>query len=213
MPAATSSPPSSGTVVAYTAVLSVDNDDQILRPGMTATADIVTQELHDVLLIPNSALRFKPATGAAQGGGITSVLPGPRRRQNNRQVSFGSGSSQTVYVIGEDGNPKAIQVVVGASDGSRTVITGGELKAGMKVITGQLAAGQEAPAEDQKAEAGSTQDKPSGQTPRNPSTDGSPATVGKLGNSGDAAPETAPVAPVESAPSTTTRCTGRQSGT
>ena len=62
------------------------------------------------------------------------MLPGPRRRQNNRQVSFGSGSSQTVYVIGEDGNPKAIQVVVGASDGSRTVITGGELKAGMKVI-------------------------------------------------------------------------------
>ena len=87
------------------------------------------------------------------------------------------------------------------------------VKAGMKVITGQLAAGQEAPAEDQKAEAGSTQDKPSGQTPRNPSTDGSPATVGKLGNSGDAAPETAPVAPVESAPSTTTRGTGRQSGT
>ena len=205
---------SSGTVVAYTAVLSVDNDDQILRPGMTATADIVTQELHDVLLIPNSALRFKPATGASQGGGITSVLPGPRRRQNNRQVSFGSGSSQTVYVVGEDGNPKAIQVVVGASDGSRTVITGGELKAGMKVITGQLAAGQEAPAEDQKADAGSTQDKASGETPRNPSTDGSPATVGKLGNSGDAAPETAPVAPVESgAPSTTTRGTGRQSGT
>ena len=104
--------------------------------------------------------------------------------------------------------------MVGASDGSRTVITGGELKAGMKVITGQLAAGQEAPAEDQKAEAGSTQNKASGEKPRNPSTDGSPATVGKLGNSGDAAPETAPVAPVESgAPSTTTRGTGRQSGT
>ncbi|KEY98994.1 secretion protein HlyD, partial [Sphingomonas sp. BHC-A] len=68
-----------GTVVAYTAVLSVDNKDEILRPGMTATADIVTQELHDVLLVPNSALRFKPSAGN-QGGGITSqIVPGPRR--------------------------------------------------------------------------------------------------------------------------------------
>jgi HlyD family secretion protein len=206
----------SGTVVAYTAVLSVDNRDEILRPGMTATADIVTQELHDVLLVPNSALRFKPSSGASDGGGITSVLPGPRRfrRGGNRQVNFGAGSSQTVYVLGEDGNPKPVQVVVGASDGSRTVITGGDLKSGMKVITGQLAAGQEAPAEDQKADAGNAQDKATGQRPRNPSTDGSPASMGKLGNSGDAAPETAPVAPAQGqSEPTETRGTGRQSGT
>lgn len=140
-----------GTVVAYTAVLSVDNKDQTLRPGMTATADVVTQELHDVLLVPNAALRFKPTT-ADQGGGITSkIVPGPRRFRRggaNRQVSFGIGSSQTVYVVGADGNPKAVQVTVGASDGARTVITGGDLKPGMRVITGQLAAGQAQPAED-----------------------------------------------------------------
>ncbi|MBU0866633.1 MAG: efflux RND transporter periplasmic adaptor subunit, partial [Alphaproteobacteria bacterium] len=141
---------SSGTVVAYTAVLSVNNSDETLRPGMTATADIVTQELRNVLLVPNAALRFKPSAGAGRGGGITSTLI-PRRRGNRptREVSFGAGSSQTVYVVGEDGKPKAIQVVVGASDGSRTVITGGDLKPGMRVITGQLAAGQEPPAEDQ----------------------------------------------------------------
>jgi HlyD family secretion protein len=206
----------SGTVVAYTAVLSVDNRDEILRPGMTATADIVTQELHDVLLVPNSALRFKPSSGAAQGGGITSVLPGPRRfrRGSSQQVNFGAGSAQTVYIVGEDGNPKAVQVVVGASDGSRTVVTGGDLKPGMKVITGQLAAGQQAPVEDQKADTGRTQGKATGDRPRNPSTDGSPASVGKLGNSGDAAPETAPVAPVNGDPApAATRGTGRQSGT
>ncbi|KQN09706.1 secretion protein HlyD [Sphingobium sp. Leaf26] len=202
-----------GTVVAYTAVLSVNNRDETLRPGMTATADIVTQELHDVLLVPNSALRFKPSAGK-QGGGIASVLPGPgrmRRGGANRQVKFGAGSSQTVYVVGEDGTPKAVQVTVGASDGSRTAITGGELKAGARVITGQLAAGQQAPAEDQKA------DQPDARAPdrqRNPSTDGSPATVGKLGNSGDAAPETAPVAPSGAQPAPgQTRGTGRQSGT
>lgn len=160
---------SSGTVVAYTAVLSVDNAQEILRPGMTATADIVTQELHDVLLVPNSALRFKPSAGK-QGGGITSqIVPGPRRfRQggNQRQVSFGIGSSQTVYVLDEEGNPKAVNVIVGASDGARTVITGGDLKRGMKVITGQLAKGQQAPAEDQNGDQGTRGDRNRGTSRR-----------------------------------------------
>jgi HlyD family secretion protein len=190
-----------GAVVAYTAVLSIDNEGEILRPGMTATADIVTQELRDVLLVPNSALRFKPSSGAGQGGGITSVLPGPRRFRRgggNRQVNFGAGSSQTVYVVGEDGNPKAVQVVVGASDGARTVITGGNLKPGMRVITGQLAKGQEAPAEDQRDPQGSNaRAAPSAERRRNPAADGRPASMGTLGNSGDRAPETAPVAPAE----------------
>ncbi len=194
---------SSGTVVAYTAVLTVNNGDETLRPGMTATADIVTQELRDVLLVPNAALRFKPSTGAAQGGGITSTLM-PRRRGNRaaREVSFGAGSSQTVYVVGEDGKPRAIQVVVGASDGSRTVITGGDLKPGMRVITGQLAAGQQPPAEDQARNGGDQRAPRKDSVPRNAATDGTPATVGKLGNSGDAPPQTAPVtaAPVTAKP-------------
>lgn len=156
----------SGTVVAYTAVLGVDNKDETLRPGMTATADIVTQQLSNVLLVPNAALRFKPSTGAGQGGGITSqIVPGPRRFRRggaNRQVSFGIGSSQTVYVVGEDGNPKAVQVTVGASDGVRTAITGGGLKPGMRVITGQLAAGQEQPAEDSSNGGGQRRDRSGG---------------------------------------------------
>lgn len=190
-----------GAVVAYTAVLSIDNEDEILRPGMTATADIVTQELRDVLLVPNSALRFKPDSGAGQGGGIASVLPGPRRFRRgggNRQVNFGAGSSQTVYVVGEDGNPKPIQVVIGASDGARTAVTGGDLKPGMRVITGQLAKGQEAPAEDQRdQQGGDRKAAPAGERRRNPAADGKPASIGTLGNSGDRAPETAPVAPVD----------------
>lgn len=192
-----------GTVVAFTAVLSLQNKDQTLRPGMTATADIVTQELNNALLVPNAALRFKPSAGDGQGGGITSVLPGPRRfrRGNARQVSFGAGSSQTVYVLNEAGEPKAVQVIVGASDGARTAVIGGDLKAGMRVITGQLAAGQEAPAEDQRP----TQEPRAGAAAgggerRRGATDGSPARVGTLGGSQDGsgggrAPETAPVAP------------------
>lgn len=159
-----------GTVVAYTAVLAVDNKGETLRPGMTATADIVTQQLSNVLLVPNAALRFKPNTGAGQGGGITSqIVPGPRRFRRggaNRQVSFGIGSSQTVYVVGEDGNPKPLQVTVGASDGARTAITGGALKPGTRVITGQLAAGQEQPAEDSTNGGGQRRDRSGGGEPR-----------------------------------------------
>lgn len=195
-----------GTVVAFTAVLSLENKDQTLRPGMTATADIVTQELRDVLLVPNAALRFKPSASDGKGGGITSVLPGPRRfrRGNARQVSFGAGSSQTVYVLNEAGEPKPVQVTVGASDGARTAVIGGELKAGMRVITGQLAAGQEAPPEDQRPaqepRAGTGAGAGGSERRRGAATDGSPARVGTLGGSQDGsggtrAPETAPVAP------------------
>lgn len=142
---------STGTVVAYTAVLAVDNPDEVLRPGMTATASIVTKQLQSALLVPNAALRFNPSAGSGKGGGgITSqIVPGPRRFGNRatRSVSFGAGSSQTVYVLDDDGKPKAVQVVIGDSDGARTAIVSGDLKEGMKVITGQLAAGQEQPEE------------------------------------------------------------------
>ena len=59
-------------VVSYAADLSVANADEQLRPGMTATADIVTMSRQNVLLVPNAALRFTPAA-AAQGAAGSSV--------------------------------------------------------------------------------------------------------------------------------------------
>jgi HlyD family secretion protein len=57
-------------VVTYTAVIGVENGDQALLPGMTANLQIVTDERRDVLRIPNAALRFRPAAGAA-----TAAIP------------------------------------------------------------------------------------------------------------------------------------------
>ena len=140
-----------GSVVAYTAELSVQNSQLLLRPGMTATAEIVTSERRGALLVPNAALRFSPERDAAaqkgQAGGITSVLvprPGRGGRGNRaqREVSIGRGSRQTVYVLGDDGSPRPIQVVTGETNGSETEIVGGELNEGMEVITARLAAGQ-----------------------------------------------------------------------
>ncbi|MGE5722433.1 MAG: efflux RND transporter periplasmic adaptor subunit, partial [Sphingomonadales bacterium] len=134
----------SGAVVAYTAVLSVDNEQLLLRPGMTATADIVTSEKHNVLLVPNAALRFSPerAASGSQQTGVTSVLvPRPMRRgsRQEREVTIGRGSTKTVYVLDADGNPKPVAVIVGASNGALTEVVSGALKPGDKIITGQLA--------------------------------------------------------------------------
>lgn len=190
------------TVVAYTAVLSVNNSDETLRPGMTATADIVAKQLKDVLLVPNAALRFKPDAGSKSGGGITSQLVARPRRGNRatQQVNFGAGSSQTVYVVGEDGKPQAVNVVVGDSDGTRTVIQSGNLKEGARVITGQLAAGQEQPPERDAADRGQGGRKREG----GPATPPPAAPAMPAGNSSAPAAATpAPRKDATSAPTTT----------
>lgn len=140
-----SSTSSSGQVVSYAADLSVANPTLELRPGMTATADIVTSSRHDVLLVPNAALRFDPGTQGAeqrqgQSGGIAGQLTFRPRRGDNAQKSatLGRGAMQRVYVLGEDGQPRAIQIKTGDSDGTRTQVLSGDLKPGMKVITGRL---------------------------------------------------------------------------
>ena len=110
---------------------------------MTATADIIARKLTNTLLVPNAALRFAPAAGAKSKGGITSsILPGRRIRSGGagQEASFGTGSTQTIYVEDEQGQPRPVKVVIGESDGNMTAITGGDLKAGMNVITGQLSA-------------------------------------------------------------------------
>jgi len=143
-----------GSVVAYTAVLSVQNPDLQLRPGMTATAEIVTTERANALLVPNAALRWSPERDAAsqrtQGGATSVLVPRFGRRGGRggqgggggREVSIGRGSRQTVYVLGADGNPSPVRVVVGESNGSETEIVRGDLREGQEVITARLAAGQ-----------------------------------------------------------------------
>ncbi len=136
---------SSSTVVAYTAVLAVNNSDSTLRPGMTATAEIVTSEKKDVLLVPNAALRFSPDGGAKERTGVTKVLmPGPPRgtaSAQSREVKIGRGSAQQVHVLGADGQPQPVAVTTGDTNGTLTEVTGDSLRAGDAVITGVLAAG------------------------------------------------------------------------
>ncbi|WP_230482561.1 efflux RND transporter periplasmic adaptor subunit [Sphingomonas sp. Leaf21] len=129
-----------GQVVSYAADLTVANPDLQLRPGMTATADIVTSDKRGVMLIPNAALRFQPSDGAGQGGGgiAGSLTFRPRRDRAARTATVQRGATQTVYVRGADGKPQPVQIVTGDTNGSMTEVLSGGLKPGMQVITGQL---------------------------------------------------------------------------
>lgn len=131
-------------VVSYGATLSVANPEQKLRPGMTATAEIVTLQKNNVLLVPNAALRFTPSTGgqeAAKGGISGALVPSRRRRggDNEKAATISRGAKRTVYVKGEDGQPRAIEVTTGDTNGQVTEVLSGDLKPGMEVITGQFA--------------------------------------------------------------------------
>ena len=131
-------------VVTYLTYLDVDNSDLSLRPGMTATATIVATQRQDVLLVPNTALRFTPtaatAAPAAKGGVMSSLTPrmpgGPARRSAATGAS--TAAAKQVWVL-RDGAAVAVPVTPGISDGHMTEITGGDLAAGMLVITDQKA--------------------------------------------------------------------------
>lgn len=142
-------------VVTYVAELSVVNDELLLRPGMTATASIAAVEREGVLLVPNAALRFTPASAigsasspqsspaaAPSGGGaiVSKLMPrplaGPAKHARTVEPK---GGERRLWVL-RDGAPVALVVQSGLSDGRRTEVTGGDLSEGEAVIVDERAA-------------------------------------------------------------------------
>ncbi len=125
-------------VISYEARLAVNNTTGLLRPGMTATANIATQSTGRRMLVPNGALRFQPekeqSAGGVQLGGDDFGLDRDKER-----ATIGRGSRQTVYVLKPDGTLDEVEVVTGQSNGRYTVVTSRELKPGMKVVTSMKA--------------------------------------------------------------------------
>ena len=126
-------------VVTYKAVLTVDNDKLLLRPGMTATANIVVEQVKDTILIPNAALRYTPpaqASGSRGGGGLMGLF---RPRRIGRQGGRGTDSTaeigkRTVWVL-RNNAPVAVPVETGATDGQFTAVKSGDIKPDDLVIT------------------------------------------------------------------------------
>jgi HlyD family secretion protein len=132
-------------VVTYTTTLNVDNSDLSLRPGMTAAATIVAQEAKGVLLVPNTALRFSPASGngatSANSSILSKLMPRPPRSGTKTAGTDRRGGGPRQIWVLQDGQPVAMSVKTGISDGRNTEVSGETLSEGLAVITEQRAAG------------------------------------------------------------------------
>ena len=125
-------------VVTYETILSVDNTELLLRPGMTATAEIVVNRVDEAILVPNAALRFtpsgwQPTDGDEVGEGLIGGLI-PRPLGGTGRARDGT---PRVWVLGDD-EPEPLDLEVGASDGIWTVVTGSDLEVRDEVITDEL---------------------------------------------------------------------------
>lgn len=124
-------------VVTYDARLDVDNEDLLLRPGMTATVNVVTREANGVITVPAAAFRFRPPVAQERRGWSLQNLfmpPMPRGNRPGRMTGQPSDGTRTLYVL-ENGQPKPVSVKIGSTDGERTEIISG-LDEGAAVIVG-----------------------------------------------------------------------------
>lgn len=95
-------------VVTYSVIISIDNSDLKLKPGMTANVEIVTAEKHDALIVPNQALRFY-------------------MDENQRYKEKG------IWVL-QNGVPERITIKEGISDDNHTEILTDQIKSGDQII-------------------------------------------------------------------------------
>lgn len=105
------SPTTVSNVVTYTVIVSVENENLILKPGMTANVSIITQKKEQVLCVPSIALKYTPTT------------QGEIKRYENKGV----------WVL-RKGKPVRVDIETGASDDTYTEITKGDIKEGDEVI-------------------------------------------------------------------------------
>jgi HlyD family secretion protein len=109
-------------VVTYDAVVSVDNAQLKLRPGMTANVTFIVDARDDALRVPAGALRFSPAGAATAARSKSRAKSKVRRRQQ-----------RTVWVL-RDGAPRPLQIKVGLSDGTHVEVLDGQLATSDQLI-------------------------------------------------------------------------------
>lgn len=146
-------------VVNYTVVVDASNEGGLLLPGMTATTDFVISEKHDVLLVPNAALRFEPTLEMMEEFRASmekreAALPDSARQMRGAQGMHGGhfgggpgalptmpgggeGNVARLWHVDSEGAPSVVSVLTGATDGRSTeIVRGPGVREGMRVISG-----------------------------------------------------------------------------
>jgi HlyD family secretion protein len=148
-------PTTLNNVVNYTVVINVANKEGLLLPGMTATIDFLVGQAKNVLRVANAALRLKPTeemmqelmkeftarTGKGNGHAPGGMPAGPTASAGGGFSGSGANGMRKrpkdmamLWVLDASGNPKAIRIKTGISDGQMTEISSDEIKEGMEVI-------------------------------------------------------------------------------
>ena len=128
-------------IVTYSTELDVANDDLSLRPGMTASVDIAIEDKKDIMVVPNTALRFNPEVAAAIGKPskskqtiVETLMPGRNRWRSPSAPKSGARTDEPHVWILKNGKPEMVIVKTGITDGLRTEITGDSLSEGVPII-------------------------------------------------------------------------------
>jgi len=133
-------------VVTYDVVVSVENPDLALKPGMTANLSIISAHRGDVLKVPLAALRFRPPRRSVNG-----VQGAPRPAQEHpkgQSPEDGQEGSQRQVWIRMDGQGlSAVPVQIGISDDTFAELLDGSLKEGDLVVTGVRMPSSESPSQ------------------------------------------------------------------
>jgi HlyD family secretion protein len=122
-------------VVSYTVIVTADNPEGKLKPGMTAFVQVTANRRLGVLRVPNAALRFRPPAEAGQAG--TAAKSAATAGKGSGGGAGRRDAAARVYKL-VDGALVAVPVQVGVADTAWTEIVGGDVKEGDKLVTRDL---------------------------------------------------------------------------
>jgi HlyD family secretion protein len=129
-------------VVTYETVLAVDNSELLLRPGMTATAEIMINKLENVMRIDNAALRYTPSAKDRitytyqRPGFFKRIFAGPPRPEKEEKEEESQDKNMKEVWVLRNNVLVPVKVTSGVTDGIMTEVIGGDIRPGDKIVIG-----------------------------------------------------------------------------
>ena len=123
------SPTTTSNVVTYTVIVDAENPEEKLKPGLTATIVIYTNELKDVIVLNNKAINFSPDLAL-----LAEYYAQKEIKASMPEVKRSKGKNKQVWVENTDGSLAQKAIVIGSNDGIHVEVVSG-LSQGEEVVT------------------------------------------------------------------------------